>query len=116
MPPPPATSQALLDYMSQHLAVHFEVVDNYLQYGIDKYVVAITLNNTGDQPIPAGNWELLFPSVQWPEEEALGESRAFILPEHKMAVSHVQGYLFRLAPLWDFPALESGTAREITFR
>ena len=96
--------------------MRFEVVDNYLQYGLGNYVISITLNNTGTQPIPAGNWELQFSNVQWLEADWLSESKEFVLQEHKMALSHVQGYLFRLAPLHDFPTLDSGTEREITFK
>ncbi|KAL8595484.1 hypothetical protein ACOMHN_000693 [Nucella lapillus] len=115
-PKVPSTTQSVLDYMGENLTVQFEITDNYERYGVSRYVATLFLNNTGNQAIPAGNWELQFPSVQWLEPELLRQEREFILQEHKMALSHVQGYLFRLSPLFDFPPFEAGTSKEIVFR
>ncbi|XP_076439193.1 uncharacterized protein LOC143278061 [Babylonia areolata] len=112
----PPTPQAVLDYMSDHLEVQWEITDNYETYGTSKFVATIFLNNTGSQPIPAGNWELQFPSVQWLEPEFLQLGREFILQEHRMALSHVQGYQFRLSPLYDFPPFEAGASKKIVVR
>ena len=116
VPAPPATPQSMLDYMSNNLDVLFEVTDNYELYGTSAYVITMTLNNTGTQPITTGNWEIQFSNVLWIHSDTLIEEREYILQEHKMAVSHVQGYLFRLTPLFDFPPLEGGTTREIVLK
>nr|KAG5707256.1 hypothetical protein BaRGS_000030 [Batillaria attramentaria] len=113
---PLPTSQSLLNYIGDHVTVKFEVVDNYLTYGIDYYVASITLNNTGSRPVPEGNWAIYFPSVQWVEPDMLKDGREHVMAEYRMALSHDMGYLFRLAPVNGFPTLESGQSREITFK
>lgn len=106
-----ATPQRTLDYIASSLHVRFQVVDNY---GTGFYKAKLFLNNTGNQSIPEGNWGIYFTSVQWVKPDTF--SNGEFVQKHQMAVSHYQGYLFRIGPVRGFQPIMSGECREIGLR
>ncbi|XP_055867811.1 uncharacterized protein LOC106064614 [Biomphalaria glabrata] len=116
IPPLPAVTQATIDYISQYLVVNFTVVDNYLTYGEQYYVVNVQLSNNGNRSIPAGNWRIYFNSVNSVEAEFLEEGYNYLDVKLKMTIDHVNGYLYSLGPAPLFPGLDRWENLNFTFR
>ncbi|KAH9512779.1 hypothetical protein Btru_038174, partial [Bulinus truncatus] len=111
-----AVNQPTIDYIGQSLKINFTVVDNYLAYGEQYFLVNVQLSNEGNRSIPAGNWRIYFQSVNSIEAEFLEDGYNYVDVKLKMSIAHVNGYLYSMGPTPGFSGLDSWGHLNFTFR
>ena len=112
--------QSDINYMVSNLKVRYEVIDNLQTSLMDErktYRAQITLTNEGAVDITTGDWALYLCSIRMIEQDKTAHnSQGFIFPGGQgIAVTHINGCLFKFAPNKDFHPMKHNDSLVLTF-
>lgn len=105
-----------IDYIAQYIDVKYEVINNLLSdEGRRMYLAKITLTNIGSSIVRhTSDWKIYFfslrqiePNVGAKDVETLG---------NLFRITHINGYLFSLSPVDNFPEIQPGESVSVTYR
>lgn len=99
----PEPTQAEIDYFASYVNLSFTVEDNFASEekmgGKGYYVASVSLVNTGDDVIPAKQWQLHGYFMSLVESESYPYPNGLDLNNCGLKIFHVDGSLYRLEPL-----------------
>ncbi|XP_067653394.1 beta-hexosaminidase-like [Haliotis asinina] len=106
----PIVTLNTVEMIAEYLQINLTVIDNTVQpyYSI----VDMTLTNTNDSDIVAGNWEIyLFSFGQLFPPHLVHNPQGYVLQEHNLRFTHVKGSLFKFQPVPGFRPLRPNEPR-----
>ncbi|XP_046346570.2 uncharacterized protein LOC124127161 [Haliotis rufescens] len=108
----PIVTLNTIEMIAEYLQVNLTVIDNTAQP--DRSLVDMTLTNTNDSDIVAGNWEIyMFSFGQLFPPNLVHNPQGYILQDHKLRFTHVKGSLFKFQPVPGFRALRPNEPRVV---
>lgn len=111
---PSLLSLSDLQQYAQYLDIKYAVLDN-LSCGRAVFKASLTLTNTGPLPLTYGSWEVFFNHSSMIEPDVMPEQKSIDLHVHGVRFTHVNGWLFKMAPMESFKTLKQYESMEIFF-
>lgn len=107
--------QEVLDDIGDTLGISYKVIDN-LSEGKKTYHAQITLTNNSKYDLEYSDWAIYFCHIRMIEPSYLPHSTNYEIPGSGMRFTHVNGCLFKLAPMKKFKTMKKGDSITLKFK